>query len=274
METRVCTPRWLSGISKFLRYILLTVLAVVVLSQRMPPVPISAAFPQTASPSSAKTSADEMTPLPESLAIKPAAIAILAGEPQTLHLVDNRGRPIKGAVWTVSNATLANVEGDGDATLVGLAPGKLTVTATWRNLVAQAKVTILGEPVGTTISQQGPSESRAEPGRFDITPDEASMLVGETRSLTLFDFEENHRVPEAEWTVSDPTVATVKAGPDATVTALAPGKVTVTARWQGNPSEAQITVYPGSELPPGTVKWSVKSRPGYRTKANVIAMPH
>jgi Flp pilus assembly protein TadG len=88
------------------------------------------------------------------------------------------------------------------------------------------------------------------------------MLVGETHRLSLWDNERNRRITDAVWTVSDPAIATVEAGDDATVTALVPGKVTVTATWQGLEAGALITVYPGTQLPPGTVKWSVKVSPG------------
>jgi hypothetical protein len=88
------------------------------------------------------------------------------------------------------------------------------------------------------------------------------MLVGETHRLRLWDNERNRPVTDAVWTVSDPAIASIESGSDATVTALVPGKVTVTATWQGYQAEALVTVYPGTQLPPGTVKWSVRVSPG------------
>ena len=40
-------------------------------------------------------------------------------------------------------------------------------------------------------------------------------------------------------------------GDDATVEALSPGDFTVTATWNGFSAEAEMTVYPGTQIPMG-----------------------
>jgi len=107
-------------------------------------VPVPQVSVQSGLTSSANAPTSELTPPPKSLVITPSAIGIVEGEPQLLRLSDDRGRRIRGAVWTVSDPTRADLRVDGDAVITGLVPGKLTVTATWRGLTAQARVTVLG----------------------------------------------------------------------------------------------------------------------------------
>jgi hypothetical protein len=197
---------------------------------------------------------------------------VLQGEPHRLRLLDENGNAIRNARWTASVPDSAEVRVDGDAWITWLKPGKYTVVATWNGLSAKAKVTVLGSIDSSQASSPSiPSRSLSEPTQsvspsvsspFDITPYIVNMLVGETQRLRLWDNERGRPVPDAVWTVSDPAIASVEPGSDATVTALVPGKVTVTATWQGYQAEALVTVYPGSQLPPGTVKWSVKTSPG------------
>jgi hypothetical protein len=210
-----------------------------------------------------------------SLSIKPASIVLLQGEPQRLRLLDENGNAVRNARWAASAPDSAEVRVDGDAWITGLKPGKFTVVATWNELSAKAKVTVLGSvdtsevfsPRMPSSSPSMPSPSPREPTQsaspsgsppFDITPYIVNMLVGETHRLRLWDNERNRPVTDAIWTVSDPSIASIESGSDATVTALVPGKVTVTATWQGYQAEALVTVYPGTQLPPGTVKWSVR----------------
>ena len=54
---------------------------------------------------------------------------------------------------------------------------------------------------------------------------------------------------------------------------LSPGDFTVTATWNGFSAEAEVTVYPGTQIPMGNVKWSVHPRPGYTKTQIVPAVP-
>ena len=128
--------------------------------------PVPQASVQSGLGSSANPPAGELTPPPQSLVITPSAIGIVEGEPQLLRLSDDRGRRIREAVWTVSDPTQADIKVDGDATITGLAPGKLTVTATWGGLTAQARVTVLGAPT----LYQGTAQMPDGPGRRPTVP--------------------------------------------------------------------------------------------------------
>ena len=128
--------------------------------------PVPQASVQSGLASSANPPAGELTPPPKSLVITPSAIGIVEGEPQLLRLSDDRGRRVREAVWTVSDPTQADIKVDGDATITGLAPGKLTVTATWRGLTAQARVTVLHSP----SLYQGTAQMPEYPGGRPTAP--------------------------------------------------------------------------------------------------------
>jgi phosphatidylserine/phosphatidylglycerophosphate/cardiolipin synthase-like enzyme len=108
--------------------------------------PVPQAYVQSGPASAANPPTGELAPPPQSLVITPSAIGIVAGEPQLLRLSDDRGRHVREAVWTVSDPARADLKVNGDAVITGLVPGKLTVTATWRGLTAQARVTVLHSP--------------------------------------------------------------------------------------------------------------------------------
>jgi hypothetical protein len=212
-----------------------------------------------------------------SMRINPVGLGIWVGQSRPLQLEDNQGRPIHGARWTVSDATRVKLMGDAEVT--ALAAGSVMVTATWRNLTAQAKVTVLADsspiPADKPVEFTTPHDTPISPGigqsdseRFEMTPYIVNMVAGGTHRLRMWDNALRHAVTDAEWTVSDPNVVVIEGGPDAVILGRAPGKVTVTATWQGHQTEAIITVYPGTLLPTGTVIWSLKPHPG-QTKPQV-----
>ena len=110
-----------------------------------------------------------------------------------------------------------------------------------------------------------------------ITPNEASMLVGESRGFTLFDTEGHKLTAAADWSVSSSSLATLTPGKEPMVTANAEGTFTVTARIDSRSAEATVKVYPGNSLPIGTIRWKVDpipcSKNGAVTKI-VQAAPH
>lgn len=94
-----------------------------------------------------------------------------------------------------------------------------------------------------------------EPTSIDVTPEQVTMMVGETRRFAVRD--NLGRVPaDAEWSVDDTSVATLSSDPAGTLTAIAAGEVTLTASWRGHTASAQITVLEVSAFTPGTVLWS------------------
>jgi uncharacterized Zn-binding protein involved in type VI secretion len=86
------------------------------------------------------------TPPPNAILITPSTLALVVDEPRELALVDDYGRPVAGATWSLSDATLAEISTQVPVVLTGKAAGELTVTATWQNFSAQAQVTVFAGP--------------------------------------------------------------------------------------------------------------------------------
>jgi hypothetical protein len=218
------------------------------------------------------------------LRINPVGLGMRVGQSSKLHLTDSQGHPIQGAAWTVSDPTRAKISAGGDVMVTALAPGSVTVTATWRNLTARAKVTVMpnlatlpaGEPAKVMTPHEAPisPDSMDDFERFEVTPYIVNMVAGDTHRLRVWDNALGQPVTDAEWTVSDTALATIEGGTDAIVSSRAPGKVTVTATWQGHQTDALVTVYPGAQLPVGSVIWSLKPHPGHKNTHIVPAVPH
>lgn len=109
-----------------------------------------------------------------------------------------------------------------------------------------------------------------------ITPTTAAMLVGESRTFDLSDTKGQHLTSAAEWSISDSYRIALKPGIEPTITAKNEGTFKVTARIDTRTAEATIKVYPGNELPIGTVRWSVAPMPcfGGHVTQIVPAVPH
>jgi hypothetical protein len=201
------------------------------------------------------------------LTISPASIIVQVGESQVFHLLDGQKQPVRDAAWSISDTSLAEIHSSGDtATVSGLAHGRVILTATWQGLSAQARITFIGE-LSSPVSAATENSDWVR-----IEPDRITTLVGESHDLRLVD-ELARPIPDAQWSVSIPILARITSGPDATLQPLAPGSVTVTAESRGRIAHAEITTLAGSQLPVGTVKWSLKELPGFTTMKIVPAVP-
>ena len=110
-----------------------------------------------------------------------------------------------------------------------------------------------------------------------ISPTEASMLVGETRTFSLFDTDGHKLTAAAEWEVGSSYLAGIKPGPEPMITAKNEGTFTVTARVDTRMAEAKVKVYPGKVLPIGTVIWKAAPVPCGKNSGiskSVQAVPH
>lgn len=92
-----------------------------------------------------------------------------------------------------------------------------------------------------------------------LTPDHFAMIGSERRILALVD-DLARSIPASSWTVSDPTVAQIT--PDGGITALTPGKATITATYENLAAAAELTVYASRAEAAGKVRWSVQPLPG------------
>jgi hypothetical protein len=88
-----------------------------------------------------------------------------------------------------------------------------------------------------------------------VTPQNITMIVGQTRSLSVLD--DLGRAPaNAAWSVTDVSIATIATVPALQLTAVGPGTVTVTATWQGLTTTTNVTVLTADAITAGTTLWS------------------
>jgi len=90
---------------------------------------------------------------PISITIQPASATLVVGDTRNLLAVDSNGNTVSSASWTVDNTSLASISTDVPPMLTTLAPGSITLTATYQGLTAQATWTISGSAlaVGTPL---------------------------------------------------------------------------------------------------------------------------
>jgi outer membrane protein assembly factor BamB len=134
---------------------------------------------------------------------------------------------------------------------------KSGVVVSWSD--TQVVVTVAsGSTTGTAQILQGGVRSNAEPftiviqTSLRVVPEKMNMLVGETRTLQVFDSQTGSSVTNVTWTISDPSVAEISTDNPPVLTAKAAGHATITA----GEASADLTVYEGFALPDGTVRWS------------------
>ena len=92
-------------------------------------------------------------------------------------------------------------------------------------------------------------------GVLRITPSAATLQVGESRSFRAVDAQ-GQMQHHVTWIVSEPDIAEISSEDEATLTAKAPGTVTLTARVEGESAQSRIEVRDQGPLAAGTVKWS------------------
>lgn len=80
-----------------------------------------------------------LDPPPTQILITPSVITMAVGERRSVSATDNLGRSIP-ASWTVDNSSVLQLNADGS--MVALASGTATVTATYQQLTAQELITV------------------------------------------------------------------------------------------------------------------------------------
>lgn len=84
-----------------------------------------------------------------------------------------------------------------------------------------------------------------------LVPNLLNMMVGDTRTIQALSAT-GQPVTGLTWASSDPNVVGLSSDDPPTLTAVAPGHVTITA----GDASADVTVYAVGTLPPDTVLWS------------------
>ena len=109
-------------------------------------------------------------------------------------------------------------------------------------------------------------------GVLRITPSAATLQAGESHSFRAVDAQ-GRMQHHVTWTVSAPDIAEISSEDETTLTAKAPGTVTLTARVAGELAESRIEVRDQGPLPAGTVMWSSGGPEGCHPIQIVQAVP-
>jgi hypothetical protein len=191
-------------------------------------------------------------PVPTTLQISPASASIRTGDTQQFMVVDNTGQQRFDAIWTVSNTNVVTIPSDSLPIVTAINPGYATIAANVDGEIAQAQITV-------------------KPYSLRITPASATMVVGEKRQFRIVD-ERGLPCTVGSWTVSNEALATITNNSSPTLTALAPGTVTITAIIGDVSAQAQVTIYPSvADIPSGTPFWSAPTMPGFSSLQSVQA---
>lgn len=157
------------------------------------------------------------------LAPDSANLAVGGTRRLTATLRDLGGNPLAGRplAWASSSNAVATVDSTGLVT--GVAPGRVTITATREGRVGTAVIRVLG-PIATVA----------------VSPDSAEVITGFTRQLTatLRDANGSPLTGAVAWSSSNPAVATVDG--NGLVTATGDGVATITATSGGHSGSATV----------------------------------
>ena len=107
-----------------------------------------------------------------------------------------------------------------------------------------------------------------------VVPSKVTMVIGETHTFRAVD-RDGRMLHDVRWSVTPEQAATLLGGGDeatlqATQTA---SRVILTASAGGDIAEANIEIRSGTQLPTGSVKWSVTDLPGCKTTKIIPAVP-
>ncbi|MFZ3213427.1 MAG: IPT/TIG domain-containing protein [Terriglobales bacterium] len=139
-------------------------------------------------------------------------------------------------------------------TLNAYVNGTLTLNASDSNLLSgQPGIDVgAGMPVGNATSGWVGGDLGALSSGLQVSPSSLSMLVGQSRTVSVTDNAGNP-VIGLFWTTTNSSIVSLSTDDPPLITAVAPGSATVYAE---NVPVA-VTVYAGSSLPAGTPIWSL-----------------
>jgi hypothetical protein len=139
------------------------------------------------------------------------------------------------------------------------------------NLILVTAVDLAGN-LASARMHDSYSVSLPTPSFLQITPNNATVLLGNTQQFTATDQAGRPR-PDASWTVSDNTIASISTGGNPMLTGLTAGQVTLTVTVGGTTAQTQVTIISGTSLATGTVIWSAPTISGFSVSQIVQAVP-
>ncbi len=171
--------------------------------------------------------------------LSPKTGQLTVGDTQDFQLVENLSDGSNqdqtvNTTFTVSDLSIATIQNN---KLTAVAPGTVTVTATYGSLTDTATITVNTPPVTTT--------------GIVLSPKTGQLTVGDTQNFRLVENLSNgiskDQTGNTTFTVSDSSIATIQ---NNKLTAVAPGTVTVTATYGSSSDTATITVKKPTPVPP------------------------
>jgi hypothetical protein len=160
------------------------------------------------------------------------------GEMQQGNSVTFNGIPAGATNWTDQSITVA--------VPTGLRAGVQTVTVVVAGIASNSFPFTVTQPLF-------------------VTPNQMSMLVGDNLQIQLLD-ENGIEITDVTWTIDETSVAEInppqQTGDPTVLQANEPGTANIIAAVGNRTGTAKVTVYNGTALPVGSVRWAVPSLAG------------
>ena len=161
------------------------------------------------------------------------------------------------------NGATASLSGDAFSCNISLNPGV--------NLVMVVATDLAGNMGGARLHVIYPA-ALPPPVSLSVTPGNANVLIGGTQQFTAVDQLGRPR-PDATWTVSDTTIATISTDTSPILTGVAAGQVTLTASFGSLTAQSQVTVLAATSFAVGTPLWTAPTVAGFTPFSIVQAVP-
>jgi len=158
-----------------------------------------------------------------SITLSATSITLTEGDSQTITAtVKPDDATDKSVTWTSSNASIATVN---NGTIKGIKEGTATITAKAGVKSATCTVTVNKKVVSVTS--------------ISLNKTSTSLYVGDTETLTATVSPSNATDKTVTWSTSDASIVTVNNG---TITAIAEGTATITAKAGDQSATCEVTV--------------------------------
>lgn len=130
------------------------------------------------------------------------------------------------------------------------------------------------QPQSGTASSSASSSCSYSQSDLSLSPALVNMVVGNTQRFSLFDLAGHKLTAQADWSVSDSSIAEIRVeGGEPVLTSKEKGTVRVQARVDSHSAESTVNVIGPEDMKPGTVRWSTPNHPCSKTKEIKVAVP-
>ena len=123
-------------------------------------------------------------------------------------------------------------------------------------------------------SPVSPNNLSLSPNNLSLSPNLVNMLVGNTQRFSLFDLAGHKLTSQADWTVSDSSIAELSVIDGVpTLASKQIGTVHVRARIDSRSAETVVNVITPEQMKPGTILWQAPPVTGFKPVQIVPAVP-